>query len=136
MVRLLEVVVSTLHRRQVWQTSVRSLPIVRLGLKRDTSTGVLHTFKGEENKESKLILLLFGIVDLREETEMIIRFQRVIIISHHIREGITDIPRSDDDPRFSRLPREQEKGEDDASYEDPFSDCKWYFDAVAVVCFG
>lgn len=63
-----------------------------------------RTFKGEEDKEGKLVLLLLRVVDLAEEAKMIVGLQGVVIVGHDVREGVRYVAGSDDHPRLARLP--------------------------------
>lgn len=49
------------------------------------------TFESEEDEEGKFVLLFLRIVDLREEAEVIIRFEGVIVVGHDVRKSVTDI---------------------------------------------
>jgi len=80
------------------------------------------TFESEENEESEFIFLLLRVVDLTEETEVIVTPESVPILRHDVGEGVGDISRLDDRSSFSRFPQEEEEREDDTSEEDPFSD--------------
>ena len=80
------------------------------------------TFESEEDEESEFIFLLLWIVDLTEETEMIVTPESVPILWHDVGEGVGDISRLDDRSSFSRFPQEEEEWEDDTSEEDPFAD--------------
>ena len=80
------------------------------------------TFESEENEESEFIFLLLRVVDLTEETEMIVTPESVPILWHDVGEGVGDISRLDDRSSFSRFPQEEEEREDDTSEEDPFTD--------------
>ena len=89
------------------------------GERREEKRGL--TLESEENKESKLILLLLRVIDLTKETEVIIALHRVVILTHNIGKSVRNIPTPNDRPRFPRFPRQEKEGEDDAAGEDPFS---------------
>ena len=68
------------------------------------------TFESKENEESKLILLLFRIVDFTKKAKMIITSHRIIILTQNIGKGVTDISTLDNGPRFPNFPSEKEEG--------------------------
>lgn len=50
------------------------------------------TFEGKEDKESKLVLLLFRIVYLGKEAKMVVRLEGVIVVCHEVCEGVGYVP--------------------------------------------
>jgi len=74
-------------------------------------------FEREEDEEGKVVFLLGGVADVAEETEVIIRAQAVVVIGHHVGEGVGDVSAGNDLFCFIPLISQQEKREDDAANE-------------------
>jgi len=80
--------------------------------------------KSEEDEKGKVILLLGGVLNLREKAEVIIRPDAVVCIRHDICECVRYIAAGNDLLCLPALVYHEEIAKDDAPDEDPMSGSK------------